>query len=294
MGLVNQLGEFSSEISRNIGPLRSLLSKKNVFVWMKEHQESFDKIKMCLSSPPILCQFDPKKETVLQTDASKLNGLGYALLQRYENQWRVVQCGSRFLSDTESRYAIIELELLAAVWAMKKCQTYLLGLNNFSLAVDHRPLVPILDNQKLNELENPRLQRLKEKTARFNFTTRWVKGKDHQIPDALSRAPTNNPQSTDEEAERELEHYVRQVNIKFDQENIESRIDDPNIEKLRTIAKDDIQYQEIVNAVNKGLFVKSDKFTAILPYWNIKNELSTDDGLVLYGRRIVVPLDSRS
>ena len=87
---------------------------------------------MALTSPPILGTFDPIEATVLQTDASRKNGFGYALLQHQSGHWRLIQCGSRFLTDTESRYSIIEMELQAAYWAMTKCRLYLLGLQNFS------------------------------------------------------------------------------------------------------------------------------------------------------------------
>ncbi|XP_068207506.1 uncharacterized protein [Palaemon carinicauda] len=64
-----------------------------------------------------------------KTDASRLNGIGYALLQDHGNgHLRLVQCGSRFLADAETRYATIELEMLAVVWAMSKCRLYLAGL----------------------------------------------------------------------------------------------------------------------------------------------------------------------
>ena len=47
--------------------------------------------------------------------------------------------------DTESRYAIVELELAAVEGTLRKCKLYLLGLQQFTLMVDHQALVPILD-----------------------------------------------------------------------------------------------------------------------------------------------------
>ena len=35
---------------------------------------------------------------------------------------------------------MVELELLAATWAVAKCRGYLLGLQHFELWVDHQPL----------------------------------------------------------------------------------------------------------------------------------------------------------
>ena len=117
-------------------------------------------MKQALCSPPVLAHFDPTLPTALQTDASRFKGLGYAFLQQHGGIWNLIQCRSRFLSDAETRYAVIELELVAVVWALKKCKMYLLGFPHFQLVVDLKPLVSILNDRTLNTIENPRIQRL--------------------------------------------------------------------------------------------------------------------------------------
>ena len=102
---------------------------------------------------------------MIQTDASHLNRLGFVLLQRHGDPWKLVQHGSRYLSDVESRYAMIELEALAVVWGMKKCRHYLLGLPTFQRVIDHKPLEPILNTYTLDAIDNPRLQHLVEKLS---------------------------------------------------------------------------------------------------------------------------------
>ena len=145
MGLVNQFGDFTTEVSTTADPLRELLKYRNEFRWTEPHMAAFLETKKALVSAPTLAHFDPTKPTALHTDASRRKGLGYALLQKHSGRWRLVQCGSRFLTDTERRYAMVELELLAATWAMKKCRILLIGLEHFELVVDHKPLVTILD-----------------------------------------------------------------------------------------------------------------------------------------------------
>jgi hypothetical protein len=147
---------------------------------------------MALVAPPILAPFDPELETSLQVDASRKNGMGYALLKRHGEIWKLIDANSRWCTDTESRYAIVELELAAVKWAMRKCRLYLLGLPSFQLVVDHQALVTILDKYTLDAVENPKLQRLKEKLSPFIFSTVWRKGLIHSIPDALSRASVND------------------------------------------------------------------------------------------------------
>ena len=75
-------------------------------------------------------------------------GIVFVLLQRAtdsDGEWKTIQAGSRFLTDTETRYAVIELECLAVVWAVKKCHIFLSGLDHFTIITDHNPLVPILN-----------------------------------------------------------------------------------------------------------------------------------------------------
>ena len=63
-------------------------------------------------SQPNLSVFDASKATWLCADASR-HGLGFILQQKADNDtWALIQAGSCFLTDAESWYAIIELELL--------------------------------------------------------------------------------------------------------------------------------------------------------------------------------------
>ncbi|XP_047486891.1 uncharacterized protein LOC125037740 [Penaeus chinensis] len=102
-------------------------------------------------------------------------------------------------------------EIVAVVWAMMKCKYYLLGLPHFTLMTDHRPLVPILNSYTLDTIDNPLLQRLKEKIASYVFTATWRKGKELVIPDALSRAPVDSPSPEDIALGDDTRHYVRCV-----------------------------------------------------------------------------------
>lgn len=131
LGLVNQLGGISSNVAKSAGPMRDLLRKRSDFAWYPDHTKAFENVKRALVSPPVLGMFNPSFETVLQTDASRLHGLGFALLQKQSDQWRLIQCSSRFLKDAETRYAVLELEPLAIFWAIRKCQMYLRGLPFF-------------------------------------------------------------------------------------------------------------------------------------------------------------------
>ena len=141
-GLVNQCGEVTPCIAEVVALLRPLLKTSTEFMWDSVHMQAFNATKTGLASPPLLSFYQPGGTLRLETDASVLNGLGFVLWQYQDNQWRILQCGSRFLSDAETRYAIIELELLAVAWAVHKCSLFLSG-SRFEVCTDHRPLIPI-------------------------------------------------------------------------------------------------------------------------------------------------------
>ena len=142
MGLANQTCNFSSEISNLLSPLKELLKKGRKFDWLTEYQTAFEKARSHLSSNKALAFYDASKPTRLIADASRLFGLGFVLKQEVEpNVWKTVQAGSRFLSPAETRYAMIELELLAICWAANKCRMFIEGLPRaqFEVWTDHQP-----------------------------------------------------------------------------------------------------------------------------------------------------------
>ena len=152
MGLVNHLGGFSDNVSEASLPLRPLLSKKNEFVWLAEHEAAFQKVKEALVDTPVRTSFNPNLETVLETDASKRKGFGYVLRQKDSNgNWRLIEANSRWLSAAEENYGMTTLEMMGAYWAVKKLNVYLQDLPKFTIFTDHQAIIPIMNNKTLDE-----------------------------------------------------------------------------------------------------------------------------------------------
>ena len=76
---------------------------------------------------------------------------------------------------------------MAAAWGVTKCRHYLLGMPKWTLAVDHKPLIPILSTKDLNEIPNPRILSQRVKLLPYTFTPRYIPGKENVTPDTLSR-----------------------------------------------------------------------------------------------------------
>ena len=196
LGMANQLGRFLPDLAQASAELRTLLKKDRAFHWLPEHQASFEVTKGLLMSPALVKHFDKTLPTELLTDRSRLHGMGFALLQRDSRGLpRLICCGSKSFTDTESRYATIELEARAVQCLVQKSKYYLHGHQGFKVVTDHRPLVGIF-NKPLEAIHNIRLQRMRESLTDYRFQILWTPGKQHDIADALSRAPVFSQERT--------------------------------------------------------------------------------------------------
>ena len=154
-------------------PIRELCTGKVPFNWGPEHQAASKQIKCGIVRAPILAYYNPKKETVLQTDAS-LKGLGACLLQ----DQKPVYFASKALTETQRGYVAIEIESLVVVWAMEKFHHFLYA-SHFILETDQKPLEAIL-SKSLNQA-TPRLQRILIRTFPYTFTVRYIPRMTNQL-----------------------------------------------------------------------------------------------------------------
>jgi len=289
-GLEEQLGNFSTAVAEAMRPLRPLLSPRTPFTWTKDHDSAFDKAKEALSAPPVLTTFDPRRQTCLETDAARTKGLGYVLRQLTpEGTWKLIEAGSRFLTDAETRYSMVELELLAVVWATKKCHIYISGLPEFSLVVDHQPLHSILDKKTLDQVETPRIQRLKMALTPYNFVTTWKPGRENAISDALSRAPVNKATKDDLHYEEEIKAHstdvlhVAATAIEREEANDKkNKGSDRILRELADAANKDANYQILITSILEDKAMPAG-------YKNCEGRLAVDQGLVLLGQRLIIP-----
>ena len=286
IGLANQLGSFVPDLTHMMLRMRQLLKKGTAYQWLAEHQEEFEQVKKLLSSELLVKPFDVNLPTELLTDASRIYGLGYMLLQREEGgKPRIIKCGSCALTDCQRRYATIELECLAMQWAVSKCDHYLRGIKKFTIITDHKPLVGVY-SKPLHEVDNTRLQRFREKMIPYTFDVSWNAGKDHQIADALSRAPIF-------QAEEDITQCVtHRVTC--------SITHDPSMDGLLEAAAVCDDYQHLVKAVKGDVCVKDLSVShPAKEYQSIWDSLSLfEDGkgnhlVMLDCRQIVVPRQAR-
>ena len=120
--------------------------------------------------------FDKTKPTFLATDWSR-NGRLLAFSETlfvFINQslllptmvgklwWWVVD------SPTPQNLDMHQSKERLLLWQMP-LTLFILGCNNLVIAVDHKPLLKIFGDRSLDQISNPRLRNLKEKTLRYHF-----------------------------------------------------------------------------------------------------------------------------
>jgi hypothetical protein len=143
--------------------------------------EAFKTVKDYLAKAPVLAYYDVTKEVTIQCDASE-TGLGAVLLQ--EDQ--PIAYASRALTETETRYAQIEKELLAIVWATNKFDQYILGREIVHIESDNQPLKAVFANPIHKSPK--RLQRMLMALQNYTLEIHYKKGTLMWILDTLSRA----------------------------------------------------------------------------------------------------------
>ena len=98
--------------------------------------------------------------------------------------------GSRFLTTTEQRYAPIEGEALAGAWGLEQSRYFTQGCDDLVVLTDHKPLVKILGDRTLDEINKFRIFRLNQRTLPWYFEVALLPGKTNTAADATYRHPS--------------------------------------------------------------------------------------------------------
>ena len=98
----------------------------------------------------------------------------------------------------------------------------------------------------MDMIDNPRIQRLKEKLSGYTFQTIWKKEKDHIIPDTLSRAPCRDPTQEDLIPDENPDSFQRGVCAIFREKN---SLIDPIIEEIKDSTRVGEESQALIVAI---------------------------------------------
>ena len=270
-GFVNYLARFLPNLSNVIEPIRQLTRQEVQWQWNHAHDKAFQTIKEMISSAPVLRYYDAKEELTVQCDASD-KGVGAALLQNGQP----LAFASRALTDTETRYAPIEKEMLAVVFALNKFNQYVYG-RHVTVNSDHKPLEAIAQKPLRNAPK--RLQGMLLKIQKYDIKIVYKPGAKMYLADTLSRAFISGQRSPGEEFE-----HVNAAKFVL--------MTDRTKERIRESTARDGVLQQLTGAILRGWPDNSaDVPATLVPYYGFRDELAVHDGLIYRGERLVIPTD---
>lgn len=272
LGLVGFSARFIPDFATTADPLRRLARKGEPFMWGKEQENSFQKLKSQVASAPVLAYFDKDAPTRVIADASPV-GLGAVLVQEKNGESRAVCYASRSLSQVERRYSQTEKEALALVWACERFHLYLYGLPQFDLVTDHEALKVIYSRKSK---PSARIERWVLRLQPYNYQVCYVPSRKN-IADALSRL-TKIPAS---DQSQEDDGYIRMVALHA----VPAAL---RIKEIERISAQDPELQAVRNCLIEEKWDNAPK-----SYLSVRNELTFIGHVILRGTRIVVPQSLR-
>jgi transposase InsO family protein len=274
LGMVNYLHRYSPRIADVTAPLRDLCRNDVEFVLGPEHEQAINRTKQEIANAKHLPYYDPNKELILQVDAS-LRGLGAALIQ----DKGPIAFASKSLTETESRYSNIEREMLGIVWGLEKFHHYVFG-RKVQVQTDHKPLASISRKNLSNT--PPRLARMLIRTQRYDIDVSYVPGKEIPLADALSRITP-----LDKTEVRGLDRTVHEL------QSINAS--PTRLAVIREQINQDPEMSMLRETIMEGWpETRSDCPSALHPYWNFRDELAVENGILLKGPRLIVPKQSQA
>ncbi len=284
IGMINYLSPYCENLSTVIQPLRALVREGMSFDWSSTHQTAFDKAKNLITCAPTLLYYDPSKPVLLQVDASE-KGLGGALMQpNTTGDYQPVAFTSCSLTETEQRYSQIEKECLAICNGLNKFDQWLYGKHDITIHTDHKPLETIL-KKPLNKAP-ARLQRMMTRLQRYpTITVEYRKGTSLHLADTLSRAFLPTPTGT-----KTTDFEVFRIDMETTDPTETQRITPHTDNALRHATTSDTSLNKLYELIVTGWPENRNEVPeSVRQYWNFRDELSVQNGLIYKGEATLVP-----
>ena len=275
LGLLNYYGKFLPQLSTVLQPLHQLLRADHPWEWTGECEQSFQESKQRLLDSQLLVHYDVKKPMKLACDASSY-GIGAVISHVDEDSTeRPIAFASRTLSSSERNYSQLEKEALSIIYGVKKFHSYLYG-RTFTLETDHKPLTTIFGpHTAVPTLAAARLQRWALILSAYQYQIVYRRSQDHGNADALSRCPvaeTSNPEG--KEAEIFYFTYLDELPV--------------NARDISEATRKDPVLSRVLDFTLRG-WPSTKVDSELQHYYSRRDELSTEQGCVLWGMRVIIP-----
>ena len=274
LGMINYYHRHLPNLADNLEPLHRLLRKGYTWKWGDAQEASFKKAKDLLCSSGLLMHFDLSKEICVSCDASPY-GLGAVLSHQLEGGIeKPIAYASRTLAPAERNYCQLEKEGLALVYAVKKFHQYLYGYK-FTAITDHKPLLGLLAADKaIPSMASGRVQRWALLLAGYNYDLKYRPGSAIANSDCMSRLPLQSQET------------LRSTSDVYVADLVHAPV---TSDEVRLHTRRDATLGKVLDFVLHGWPDSEMSAEELGPYKSRQNELSVEDGCVLWGNRVVIP-----
>ncbi|KAH9685255.1 Endonuclease [Citrus sinensis] len=268
LGFAGYYRRFVEGFSKIAIPMTRLTRKNAKFQWDDDCEKSFQELKTCLTSAPVLTLPSGNEGFMVYSDASR-QGLGCVLMQH----GKVVAYASRQLKKHEQNYPTHDLELAAVVFALKIWRHYLYGAT-CQIFTDHKSLKYLFTQKELNLRQRRWIELIKD----YDCTIDYHPGKANVVADALSRKSSSS-----------IAHLrVKYVPLLIELRSLEVELNTDNrgalianfrvrptlIDKVHHMQAQDPQLMKLKEDVQKSLRT---------------DFMVREDGVVFMGNRLCVP-----
>ena len=152
-----------------------------------------------------------------------------------------------------------------------------------AIELDHKPLEAIV--KKPLAAAPPRLQRILLRMQKYDYALEYKPGKDLVLPDMLSRAPVSP--TVDDNMEEEIALHVHLVRRTLP-------VTESKYEEIKLATAEDQSMRTLCETIKYAWpETKGETPVSIHAYWDVRDELSELNGVVLRGERIAIPPSMR-
>ena len=166
------------------------------------------------------------------------------------------------------------------VYGLERFHTYTYGREVF-VESDHKPLEVIV--KKPLHRTPKRLQRMLMRVQLYNVKLGYKKGSSMYLADTLSRAYLPYDRSQDVASEIESINMTQHIRLKSS-----------TLQEIKDHTQKDNSLLEMIKVIKAGWpETKEELSHLVLPFFDVRDELSVYDGIVIRGERVVVPKSLR-
>ena len=277
LGMSGYFRSFIPNFNTIAAPLIKLLQDGVTFQFGSSEHLAFTQLKEKLLSSSFLAYFDTSTDvhTILTTDASGV-GLGAMLSQKQDGVEKPVYFISRQLKANEKKFSSSEMETLAVIWAVERFHQYLCG-RHFEIRTDHSALREVLTGKNKHNCAPARITRWATRLLPYSFDVTYIRGSSNLVSDCLSRLPIHSSEP----------HSDIEVNIAA---ICGESLPCFTFSDITDATASDEVLQKVLSFVENDWpsFASLDDSTK--PYYRFRTELCYNNGILLRGDKIVVPL----